>query len=187
MKKFMNKRNLIIFVVLVVLGVLGRLLPHAWNFTPLIAITIFAGIYLGRKYIFLVPVATMIISDLIIGFYSPQIMIAVYLSFIFAGLIGYKFARNRKLNNVVLSALASSTLFFLITNGAVWLFGSMYTLNLAGLIQSYIAGIPFYRNMMLGDVTYTVALFGLYELSLICLKKYSMRKTLLKPNLNLKV
>ncbi len=164
------------FAVLVAIGVGGRLLPHAWNFTPLIATTIFAGVYLGKRYAFFLPIVTMFISDIFIGFYDPKIMASVYLSFAVAGLIGYRFAKNKKLNTIVLSALISSTLFFLITNGAVWFFGSMYDPGLTGLFQSYLAGIPFYRNMMLGDVIYTVSLFGIYELSLSLIKKFKTER-----------
>ena len=171
------------FVVLVAIGVGGRLLPHAWNFTPLIATTIFAGVYLGKRYAFFLPIVTMFISDIFIGFYDPKIMASVYLSFALAGLIGYRFAKNKKLNTIVLSALISSTLFFLVTNGAVWFFGNMYDPGLKGLFQSYLAGIPFYRNMMLGDVIYTVSLFGIYELSLSLIKKF---KTERFKNKNLK-
>jgi hypothetical protein len=177
MKKLMiTKRNIIMFVVLLAIGVSGRLLPHAWNFTPLIAITIFAGVYLGKKYAFLLPIITMAISDIFLGFYDPKIMLSVYLSFAIAGLIGYRFAKNKKINNIVLSALVSSTLFFLITNGAVWFFGSTYDPGILGLIQSYVAGIPFYRNMMLGDVIYSISLFGIYELSLSIVKRLKNKK-----------
>jgi hypothetical protein len=164
------------FAVLVAIGVFGRLLPHAWNFTPLIATTIFAGVYLGKKYAFFLPIVTMLISDIVIGFYDPKIMLSVYFSFAIAGLIGYRFAKNKKINNLVLSALASSTIFFLITNAAVWLFDNMYSVGIEGLFQSYLAGIPFYRNMMLGDVIYTVFLFSLYEFSLLALNKYKLIK-----------
>lgn len=164
------------FVVLVAIGVGGRLLPHAWNFTPLIATTIFAGVYLGKRYAFFLPIVTMLISDIFIGFYDPKIMASVYLSLALAGLIGYRFAKNKKLNTIVLSALISSTLFFLVTNGAVWFFGNMYDPGLTGLFQSYLAGIPFYRNMMLGDVIYTVSLFGIYELSLSLIKKFKAER-----------
>ena len=167
----MNKRNIVMFAVLVAIGVFGRLLPHVWNFTPLIATTIFAGVYLGKKYAFFLPIITMLISDIIIGFYDPKIMLSVYFSFAIAGLIGYRFAKNKKINNLALSAFASSTIFFLITNAAVWLFDSMYQPGFIGLLQSYWAGIPFYRNMMLGDVIYTVSLFSLYEFSLLAIKK----------------
>ena len=171
-----TKRNLIMFAVLIAIGVFGRLLPHAWNFTPLIATTIFAGVYLGKKYAFFLPIITMLISDIFVGFYEPKIMLSVYLSFAIAGLIGYRFAKSKKLNAIVLSAITSSALFFLITNGAVWFFGSMYSVGLEGLFQSYWAGIPFYRNMMLGDVIYTVSLFSLYEFSLLVMKKKAAHK-----------
>jgi len=102
--------------------------------------------------------------------------LSVYLSFAIAGLIGYRFAKNKKINNLALSAFASSTIFFLITNAAVWFFGSMYSPGINGLIQSYLAGIPFYRNMMLGDITFTIALFGLYEFSSLIIKKLNQQK-----------
>ena len=172
----MNKRNIIMFVVLIAIGVFGRLLPHAWNFTPLIATTIFAGVYLGKKYAFFLPIVTMLISDIFIGFYDPKIMLSVYFSFAVAGLIGYRFAKNKKINNLALSAFVSSTIFFLVTNAAVWLFGTMYVSGFQGLIQSYLAGLPFYRNMMLGDITYTLILFGTYEMSLGFIKRYKIRK-----------
>jgi uncharacterized membrane protein len=164
------------FAVLLAIGVTGRLLPHAWNFTPLIATTIFAGVYLGKKYAFFLPIITMAISDIFLGFYDPEIMFSVYLSFAIAGLIGYRFAKSKKMNSVVLSALVSSSLFFLITNGAVWFFGSMYSAGLSGLFQSYFAGIPFYRNMMLGDVIYSVSLFAIYEFSVTLIKKVKTNK-----------
>ena len=66
----------------------------------------------------------------------------------------------------------------MVTNAAVWLFGNMYNAGISGLIQSYIAGIPFYRNMMLGDVIYTLALFGIYEFSRSLVKKYESKKVL---------
>lgn len=172
MKKMTNKTKIALFIGLVIIGVIGRIYPHAWNLTPLIATTIFAGVYLGKRYTVSLPIVTMLISDVFIGFYDFKIVTSVYISFILSGLIGYYFAKNKKINNIVLSALASSTIFFLITNGAVWFFGTMYTPGFSGLIQSYIAGLPFYRNMMIGDVIYTLSLFGIYEFSVSMIKKY---------------
>jgi hypothetical protein len=53
--------------------------------------------------------------------------------------------------------------FFLITNAAVWI-GGAYDRGIDGLWQSYVAGLPFYRGTLLGDLFYTAAFFGLYEL-----------------------
>jgi len=44
----------------------------------------------------------------------------------------------------------------------VWATGALYPHTMAGLSACYLAGIPFYRNQVLGDVVYTVAIFGGY-------------------------
>ena len=44
------------------------------------------------------------------------------------------------------AAIASSTGFFLLSNGMVWMRGNMYPHSAAGLGQCYLAGLPFYRN-----------------------------------------
>jgi hypothetical protein len=73
--------------------------------------------------------------------------------------------RNRSgVGAVVAAALASSLSFFLITNFMVWATGALYPHTIAGLTASYVAGIPFYRNQLLGDAFYTLAMFGGYAL-----------------------
>ena len=39
-----------------------------------------------------------------------------------------------------------------------------YPHNFSGIVQSYINGLPFLSGTIIGDVGYTVALFGAYEL-----------------------
>ena len=46
-----------IATALVAIGVLGRILPHAWNFAPVVAIGLFAGARLGKVYGLAVPAA----------------------------------------------------------------------------------------------------------------------------------
>jgi hypothetical protein len=83
-----------------------------------------------------------------------------------AVLIGRFYASNPTLLRWVGSVLGGSALFFLVTNGAVWLTaeGSIYPKTLAGLIQCYTMGLPFYKNTLLGDLTWSTVLFGGYEL-----------------------
>ncbi|MBI2443285.1 MAG: hypothetical protein HYV40_05260 [Candidatus Levybacteria bacterium] len=57
-----------------------------------------------------------------------------------------------------------SVLFFLITNFGVWLMGTLYSRTLEGLLQSYIMGLPFFRNTLIGDFLYVGVLFGGYAL-----------------------
>lgn len=153
-------------VVLIILGIAARFLPHPANFAPIGAIAIFSGLYLPRRWAVVLPLAAMFFSDLFIGFYSWQIMLSVYLSLVIMALIGLVVRRKKNVATVLGGTILGSVAFYLITNFSVWAFGSMYAHNLSGLAQSYIMAIPFFRNSLLGDLFYTGVLAGAYEASL---------------------
>jgi len=155
--------------LLITLGIAARFFPHPANFAPIGAIAIFSGIYLPKKWAIALPLAAMFFSDIFIGFYAWPIMLSVYGGFVVMGLIGLLVRRNKKLSTVLGGTILGSVIFFLVTNGAVWAFGTLYAHNLAGLMQSYIMAIPFFRNSLLGDLFYTGILVGAYEASLLWL------------------
>jgi len=133
------------------------------NFTPVGAITLFGGIYLPKRFALFVPIGAMYVSDMFIGFYDAKIMLAVYGSFILTGIMGFSIRKRKNVATIIGGTLAGSLLFFLITNAAVWAFGDMYAHTLAGLEESYIAALPFFRNSALGDIFYTGMLVGSFE------------------------
>jgi hypothetical protein len=65
---------------------------------------------------------------------------------------------------VVGAALASSVLFFIVTNFGTWLVSGMYPLTGGGLAACYVAGIPFFQNTAVGDLFYCAVLFGGFAL-----------------------
>jgi hypothetical protein len=145
---------------IIILTVLLRLIPHWPNFTPLAAMALFAGTYMKRKELaFAIPLAVLLISDIILGFH--QTMIAVYAGFAIIVMVGFYLRRNVKVHTVIMASLASSVVFYLITNFAVWASGMVgYPMTAGGLIQSYVAAIPFFRNALLGDLFYNAVFFG---------------------------
>jgi len=141
----------------------SRLLPHPPNFTPIAAIALFGGAsFYDRRVAFLVPLAAMLLSDLVIGFH--RLMPLVYGSFALTVLLGFWLRRRRTPQTVLGVALASSAVFFAITNFGVWAMGSLYPHTLEGLIAAYVAAIPFFRNTVLGDLCYASVLFGGFAL-----------------------
>lgn len=150
-------------VLLVFLGVAMRLLPHPANFAPITAIALFGGMYLPRKYAFILPIAAVFLSDLWLGFDFGS-MWAVYGSFLLSGLIGLYIRKHKSVSTVVLGSVTASVAFFLITNFAVWIGTSMYSKDIAGFINCYVAAIPFYRNTLMGDLFFTGLFVGGYEL-----------------------
>ena len=156
-------------------GAFMRLIPHWPNFTPIAAMALFGGAYMGKRYLaFVIPMAAMLFSDLLLGFHDS--MIAVYSAFAITVTIGLLLRNRLNTRNVLGASLASSVVFFLITNFASWL-GSpqLYPQNMAGLIQSYIAGlaffndgsygISFFMNELLGGIFYNTLFFGAFYLA----------------------
>jgi hypothetical protein len=99
----------------------------------------------------------------------------VYGSFILTGIIGLWLKNHKNAQNIVGATLLSSVLFFLITNFGVWAAG-WYPRTLSGLMQSYMMGLPFFRNTVLGDLCYTGVFFGCYELAQLLIIKLKVSR-----------
>jgi hypothetical protein len=148
-----------VLTAMILAAAFSRLIPHPPNLASVAAVALFGGAYFSdRRLAFLVPLAALFLSDLVLGFYRG--MEVVYLSFALIVCIGLWLQRNRTAPRIAGAAVASSALFFLVTNFDVWAFGSLYPRTLEGLIACYVAAIPFFGNTLLGDLFYTAVLFG---------------------------
>ena len=118
-KKSMNSRIYLVLSVIAA-GALFRFIPHWPNFTPIAAIALFGGTYLGKKYLsFLVPLAAMLISDIFLGLHAG--MWAVYMAFGLTVLMGFYLRKNLTASNVAVASISSSIMFYIITNFAAWI------------------------------------------------------------------
>lgn len=147
-------------LILVVLSVIGRLVPHPANFTPLGATALFGGAKLSRPWNYLAPLFVLFVTDLVIGLHGT--MLYVYGGFLVSAWLGEKFLRQPKLTKVVGISLLGSLSFFTISNLGVWMEGILYPKTIAGLIDCYIAALPFLRNTVLGDVIFAGTFFTAY-------------------------
>ena len=154
----MDKRTLLLAYGLVLIGILARLLPHPPNVTPLVAVALFSGAYLPRRLGLVVPLVIMMLSDLVIGF-EPQVLFG-WLAFVVVAVMGFSVRKRHSVARLAATSLAASTLFFLLSNFGVWCEARLYAMTLGGLRDCYIAAVPFYRNMLLGDLAFVAALFG---------------------------
>ena len=140
-----------------------RLLPHLPNFTPIGAMALFGGAYLGRRAIaFAAPLGALLASDAILGFHSG--MPYVYGSVALTVLIGWAVAKRKAPLTIAGAAVASSVLFFLVTNFGTWATGELYPPTMAGLTACYVAAIPFFQNTLAGDLFFSALLFGGFAL-----------------------
>ena len=143
-----------------------RLIPHPPNFAPIAAMALFSGAYFSKKWAaFLVPLAAMFITDLILGFHDT--IWAVYLSFALIVVIGMMILKEQKIGNIFFASVISSVSFFIITNFGIWISTSYYAKTGAGLAACYTAAIPFFHQTLLSDLFFVGVLFGLYYLAKI--------------------
>lgn len=155
-------KNIALILSICIIGAFSRLIPHPWNFTAIGAMALFGGAYLANKKLSIIlPLVALFLSDLVIGFHST--MFFVYGAFALAGVLGWFLREERSMGRLVGCALATSLLFFVISNFGVWFMGGMYAKNMAGLIECYVAAIPFLDNQIYGDLFFSTVMFGGYE------------------------
>jgi hypothetical protein len=153
-------QDLLVFALLVAIGVAGRWLQPQWEVTPTAATAVFAGAYFSRlSRALLVPISILAISDLILPAYNSQVvMVATYAVMTAPVFLGRWMRGETRTGAIALKAIACglvpATLFYVVTNFAVWAFLSDYDKSLAGLIECYWAAVPFYRWMLAGDIFY---------------------------------
>ncbi|GDY06522.1 hypothetical protein LBMAG52_00080 [Planctomycetia bacterium] len=170
--------RVLLLVVLVFAAAFSRLVPHLHNAAPVAAMTLFAAAYLpNRRWSLLLPLAAMFLSDVVLYAtkdvaYREQAvsnMLFVYSTFAVIALLGQSLRQRVTIGRVIGTTLAGSAVFFLITNFGAWLSLSatepaMYSRTLSGLMNCYIAGVPFFRGTFVGDLVYSAVLFGGFAL-----------------------
>ena len=165
MKKIITPRLLFV-VAMVFVAAFSRLITHIPNMTPVFAIALFGGTYIKRKSLaFLIPLAALLISDAFIGFYTQ--MYAIYISFAITVAIGFYLRRKINAVSVVGASLASSIVFFILSNFAVWISGVgilTYPLNIHGFMFCYFQAIPFFGYELIGTLLYTTVIFGIFNI-----------------------
>ncbi len=152
-----------ITLIAIILGLgLYRLLPHPFNFTPVMAMALFAGAYFDKKYLaFIVPLIAMLLSDLVLGLHNT--MLFVYGAITLSVLIGFLLRNSVSPLKVFFASISGTLLFFIITNFGVWLMNDFYTKDLNGLIKSYVMALPFLQRSLLGDLFFSGVLFFSYQ------------------------
>ena len=156
--------------------------PHWPNFTPVGGLGLFAGARLRLWQAFVVPLAVMAVSDLLLWelFGKQPFNPWVYTCFAVNVLLGRYLLKKGRLWCVPVVSLIASLQFFVVTNFGVWAEGAMYPKTLAGLGACYVAalpftgngeGTPFFFGTVAGDLAYSALFFGLYAVILFLVER----------------
>jgi hypothetical protein len=174
----------------VVMRVLPRLVPMSdvarifWNLMPVGALGLFAGVRFRSVAAWLVPLATMLIADLLLivplarvnqpAFYAMTPI--VYACFLFYVAIGRSLRPSSAPWWIGAAALVGSVQFFLVTNFAMWATGTFYPRTMDGLWTCYVMALPFFKNTLAGDMLYTALFFGLHTAAVLMTDRQKVRQ-----------
>lgn len=170
-----NHWRVITITFIIVFVAFSRVIPHFPNFSPLGAISLFGAAYLGRKqFAFTIPILSVWLSDLLINntiyasYFDGFTWFYVgwywqYGSYLLISIIGWCMFKNIQVHKVILGSAIGSIVFFTISNFGVWASTQMYPKSIEGLIACFIAGLPYLKGTVMGDLFYTVIFFGIFE------------------------
>lgn len=158
------KPRVMLLVGMILAAAAMRLLPHPSNFTPIGALALFAGAHFDdKRWAFIVPIAAMLLSDVVIGFHGQ--MPIIYGAFAVIVCLGFLLRERKTALRVTGAAFTAALFFFVVSNLSVWAFDGLYPLTLHGLVTCYIAAIPFFQNWLLATLFYSAVLFGGFALA----------------------
>lgn len=168
MKTLSKSQKYFLGLVWIIVGSLGRLIPHPANFTPTTALGLFAGSKLPRWFGLISLIILLLLSDLGIAYLQHIPVFGPWTWFSYTGFIAiYFLGRNLEIhsrfNQIFSITLISSIGYWLWTNLGVWLTTTMYPQSITGLLNCYIAAIPFLRNALLGDLLWVGIIFGSFS------------------------
>ncbi len=175
----LKNNNFKIIFSIILLATLTRIaipgfLNHPPNFSPIDAIALFCGAYFNRFFMAcLIALLSVAVGDLFLGslFYSGWYwQYGCYAAMVWMGKVAMpaerevrEVASRKYLHRVGFACISSAILFFIISNFGVWFSGVLYPFTFDGLIQCYVAAIPFFKNSLLSDLFFGFILFGATE------------------------
>ncbi len=163
--------------VLILIAVASRLAPiwlgDAWpmHFNAVTAVALCGAAYLPSRWSLLLPIGALAVSDVILNLHygfsllEPQILVRYACLLAIAGGGRWLAQRGWRPTEMIFGALASSTLFYLVTNTVSWITDPAYPPGVSGWWQALTTGIPgfpptwtFFRTSLIGDLLF-VGLF----------------------------
>jgi hypothetical protein len=154
--------------IFLIFALLTHLVPHPglWGFTAVGAMLIYFGARRPWREL-VAPLAALIVVDYCLTVFvyhyafHPQAYLLTWAWYAMAFALGRILLHARtSFVRVAASALLGPTSFFILSNFAVWVGGTMYARSLDGLVTCYIAGLPFYRNDLASTSFFLALAFG---------------------------
>lgn len=152
-----NFKKIFILLTLISVALVERLWFDLGDNVELVTLAaLVASFYLGKKQSFIVTLTILAISDIFLGNTSIALFTWTgYAAIVFGASFIKSFAQTpfKKIIAATGAGIIASVWFYLWTNFGVWFLDSwgMYANDITGLTASYINGLPFLRNQLVGN------------------------------------
>jgi hypothetical protein len=157
-----------LFVVVAIAMRVG-FIAHPQNFSAMFASLLFFGAKMPRKQAW-IPVVLFAGVDLIqnyrMGYTMSADMLVSWAFYAAMVGLGMLIASKTSVARVAGASLLGSVTFFVVSNFAVWIGGSLalYPRTMAGLVECYTMAVPFFRNSAASDMLFAGVFFGVSAL-----------------------
>lgn len=150
--------------ILVGLGTLIHLLPHPFGMSSIGATALYAGARGAPRSSWAIPLLPLTLALLLSGVFEPIVFGMVFVGYALSTQAGrWLLARNRSAGRFGAAIALGAVLFFLVSNLSM-VFAGFYPATADGLLQCYLAGLPFLGKALIADSAYTLLLFGLHHM-----------------------
>lgn len=161
---------------------------YPWNFVPFMAMCLFSGACLkDRRWAYTAPLVLFSLSNFAMwgltghrGFaFSPEqpLIMAAVLGTIVLG--DWLLKRTPRIMTAIPTGVLAETLFFVVTNFAVWLY--MYPLTWEGFVTCYTLAIPYFGRSLVSTTLFNSLLFSPIGLRMAGVESATDRDTLAAP------
>lgn len=151
-------------VLFLLVGVVGRLVIHIPDVTPLTSLCLLAPIVFSSRTVFSIILSMLLLSDLGLHYLFHFPIFGMWTVFTYSGwfgvtLLGFLLREKQGFLRIVLFTCSATILFWLWTNLGTFVTTHLYPHHMSGFLQCYIAALPFLKNSLLGSCAWSAMLY----------------------------
>ncbi len=170
--KQLERGNSFVLPYLLIFGaaILRLTVSHPYNLVPIFSCLLFFGATRPKREL-AIPLLLLVGVDIFLtthsyGFPLTAGHVVTWVWYLLVAVLGAGVLRNTASNPRVIGAsLLASVSFFLVSNFTVWAEWGMYAKTFSGLGACYIAALPFFRNALVSETTFSLLIFAYYRYS----------------------
>ena len=145
--------------------VLGRIIPHPYGLTPLTSLSLCAGFFFKRWQGVLVAMLSLMLSDIVIAALHGYAVwgnwsVFTYTALLIIVLAGSLLKKIPNISQMLCCTLGATLFYWAWTNFGTWLMVyDMYPHTIGGLGACMVAGLPFLKDALVGNLAWSMAIY----------------------------